>query len=115
MKKILLATLVASTFAMTPTVHAANTLSLRVCEYVSVNDKKRLRTFLKNHKLKIRNVFKSIRCNGQDLLVFAAKSNSLDVGELLIRKLPKKVAAKDLTAVTVHSAHLAAKIKKRIQ
>lgn len=115
MKKLLVASLIATAFAMTPTVHAADSASLRICEYVSVNDKKRLRSFLKSHKLKIRNVFKGIRCNGQNLLIFAATSNALDVGELLIGKLSKKIAAANLEEVAKHSKHLEAKIQKRIK
>jgi len=115
MKKLLIATLVSSTFAMTPTVHAADSVSLRICEYVSVNDKKRLRSFLKSNKLKIRNIFKNIQCNDQNLLIFSATSNSLDVGELIISKLSKNIVASNLDEVATHSAHLAAKIKKRIE
>jgi len=115
MKKLLIVTLLSSMFTIIPTVHAADTASLRICEYVSVNDKKRLRSFLKSNKLKIRNIFKNIQCNGQNLLVFAASSNALDVGELMISKLSKKIAADNLDAVTAHSVHLAAKIKKRIE
>jgi len=115
MKKLLIATLLSTTFAMTPTVHAADSASLRICEYVSVNDKKRLRSFLKSNKLKIRNIFQNIRCNDQNLLIFAATSNALDVGELLISKLSKQIVADNLDEVTKHSAHLAAKIQKRIE
>jgi hypothetical protein len=115
MKKILVASLIATAFTITPTVHAADSTSLRICEYVSVNDKKRLRSFLKSNKLKIRNIFKNIQCNGQNLLVFAASSKALDVGELLIGKLSKKIDAANLDAVAKHSKHLEAKIKKRIQ
>ncbi|PCI59372.1 MAG: hypothetical protein COB35_11600 [Gammaproteobacteria bacterium] len=115
MKKLLIATLFASAFAMTPTVRAADAISLRICEYVSVNDKKRLRSFLKSNKLKLRNIFKNIRCNDQNLLVFAASSNALDVGELLIGKLSKKIVRKNIEAVAAHSKHLEAKIKRRIK
>jgi len=115
MRKLLIATLLSSTFAMTPTVHAADSVSLRICEYVAINDKKRLRSFLKSHKLEIRNIFKNIQCNGQNLLIFAATSNALDVGELMISKLSKKIAAENLDEVATHSAHLASKIKKRIK
>jgi len=115
MKKILIASLISAAFAMTPTAHAADSSALRICEYVSVNDKKRLRSFLKSKKLKIRKIFKNVKCNGQNLLIFAATSNALDVGELLIGKLSKKIAAANLEEVASHSKHLEAKIKKRIQ
>ncbi len=115
MKKILLiSSLLAATFAATPVVEASDNKSLRICEYVSVNDNKRLRKFLKQNKLKIRTVFKNIKCNGQNLLVFAANSNSLDVGEFIIKKISKKTVAANVEAITAKSAHLAAIANKRI-
>lgn len=39
MKKLLIASLITTAFAMTPTASAADSISLRICEYVSVNDK----------------------------------------------------------------------------
>ena len=98
-----------------PEVQASENISLRVCEYISVNDKKRLRKFLKTKKLKIRSIFGNIQCNGQNILVFAASSNALDTGELLISKLPVKTVAANLEAVTQHSAHLGTKAKARVE
>ena len=115
MKTLLIASLIATAFAMTPSVQAADSISLRVCEYISVNDKKRLRSFLKANKLKLRSIFNSIQCNGENVLVFAASSNALDVGELIIGKISKKTVAENIDAVAAHSAHLAAKAKKRVK
>ena len=39
-----------------------------LCEYVAVDDKKRLRSFLKTNKLKIRSIFKGVQCNNMNLL-----------------------------------------------
>lgn len=115
MKKLLLAaSLLTVTLAPAPVVHAEDSISLRICEYISVNDKKRLRSFLKKKKLKIRTIFDSVQCNGQNLLVFAASSNALDAGEMIIGKLKKDSVAANLEAITKHSAHLAAIAKKRI-
>ncbi len=115
MKKLLLATsLLTISLAPIPEAQAGDNLSLRICEYVSVNDKKRLRSYLKKNKLKIRSVFGSIKCNGQNLLEFAASSNALDAGEMIIGKLPKSAVSANLDVVTKHSAHLAAIAKKRI-
>jgi hypothetical protein len=116
MKKLLIASLLSTTFAMTPTaVKADDGISVRICEYVAVNDKKRLRSFLKTNKLKLRSIFKNIQCNGKNLLVFAAESNALDIGELMIGKLSKEVVTENIDAIAAHSAHLAAKAKKRIE
>ena len=113
-KTLLISSLLAATFVTAPVVHAADTMSLRICEYISVNDNKRLRKFLKQNKLKIRKVFKNIQCNNQNLLEFAANSNSLDVGEYLIGKVSKKMVSENLAAISAKSAHLAAIANKRI-
>lgn len=92
-----------------------DSMSLRICEYVSINDKKRLRKYLKSSKLKIRSIFGSVECNGKNMLVFAASSNALDVGEYVIGKLPVKTVSENLAAVTEHSAHLTKVANKRIK
>ena len=92
-----------------------DSMSLRICEYVSINDKKRLRKYLKSSKVKIRSIFDSVQCNGQNLLVFAAASNALDVGEYVIGKLPVKIVTENLASVTESSAHLAKVAKQRIK
>jgi hypothetical protein len=115
MKKILLmVSIVGAAIAYTPLVKAEDSMSLRICEYVSVNDKKRLRSFFKKNKMKLRSVFDSIKCNGQNLLVFSASSNALDVGEYIITKLPVKTVAANVDAIAKHSAHLQAAANKRI-
>tara|TARA_R110000787_G_scaffold68217_3_gene152723 strand:+ start:515 stop:868 length:354 start_codon:yes stop_codon:yes gene_type:complete len=92
-----------------------DSLSLRICEYVSINDKKRLRKYLKSNDLKIRGIFDDIQCNGKNLLVFAATSNALDVGEYLIGKLPVQTVTDNLAAVTESSAHLTKVANDRIK
>ncbi len=116
MKNTLLVTaIVTASISYIPTTLAEDNMSLRVCEYVSVNDKTRLRSFLKARKLKVRTIFSNIRCNGQNLLEFAASSNALDTGEMLIGKLPVKTVAKNIDLITKHSAHLSGIAKKRIK
>jgi len=112
---LLIASILAASFTIVPTIHADDNLSLRVCEYVSANDKKRLRKFLKKRKLKIRTIFNNIQCNSQNLLEFAASSQALDIGEMIIGKLPVKTVTANLDAITKHSAHLAVVANKRIK
>ena len=90
-------------------------MSLRICEYVSINDKKRLRKYLKSSKVKIRSIFDSVQCNGKNLLVFSAASKALDVGEYIIGKLPVKVVKENLPAISENSAHLTKVANKRIK
>ena len=113
MKKfILLSCLLASSIVITPDAQADD-LSLRICEYVQANDKNRLRAFLKQNKLKIRNVYDGLACNKDNLLIFAAKANSLEVGEFIISKLPAKKVKIEIDNLAKHSLHLSEKAKTR--
>ena len=113
MKNILLiASILASSTLMT-TSALAEDLSLRICEYVQANDKNRLRSFLKQNKLKIRNIYDGLKCNGDNLLIFSAKHNALEVGEFLINKMPSKKVKAEIDNLAKHSAHLAEEARER--
>lgn len=113
MKKILFFTsLLALSATVTPFAYA-NDISLRLCEYVQANDKNRLRAYLKQNKLKIRNFYDGLACNGDNLLIFAAKSNAVEVGKFIIGNLPVKKVKDDLENIAQHSAELAEEAKNR--
>jgi uncharacterized protein DUF3718 len=100
MKKFLLVPAIAVlSFSVTPVATASN-LAQSLCEYVSVDDKKRLRSFLKSNKLKIRNVFDGVQCNGQNLLEFASANNAIDTGSLMINKLSKNTVKSHIASIT---------------
>lgn len=112
MKNILLAitfTFVAMTYSQN--VQAQN-VAQSLCEYVSADDKSRFRSFLKTNKLKIRNVFDGVQCNGQNLLAFASDKNALKTGALMLGKLPKSKVEGLLATIT--SPELTAAAQKRI-
>jgi hypothetical protein len=99
MKKLLLAstiTVLTLTSAFTAPVAQANNIAQSICEYVAADDKKRMRSFLKSNKLKIRSIFDGIQCNGQNLLEFAQTAGSVETGSLMISQLPKKVVSANL-------------------
>ena len=102
MKKLLLAStitaLMVTSVISTPQAQAAN-VAKSVCEYVAADDKKRMRSFLKLSQLKIRKIFKDIKCNGQNLLEFASSSDSVKTGSLIISKLPKKVVSANIALI----------------
>jgi len=106
MKKLLLAStitaLLLTSVVTAPKVQAAN-IAQSVCEYVAADNKKRMRSFLKSNKLKIRNIFKGIQCNGQNLLQFAASKGSVKTGTLMINKLPKKTVSATLALINEES------------
>ena len=116
MKKILLlASIIATPFFTASTVHAEDSTALRICEYISVDDKTRLRSFLKQNKLKIRSVFSGVKCNGDNLLIFSARSKALDTGEFIIGKISKSIVKENLAAITELSAHLGEDAKARVE
>ncbi len=114
MKKVLLIAglLTAGAMFTAPSAQADN-LSLRVCEYVQANDKNRLRSFLKQNKIKIRKIYDGLECNGDNLLIFSAKSKALEVGEFIISKLPSKKVKAEIDNLAKHSAHLAEEARDR--
>lgn len=87
-----------SSVLISPPVSGANAAAT-ICEYVASDDKKRLRSFLKANKLKIRRIFSQVQCNGQNLLAFAVSSGAIQTGTLMISKLPKKVVSANLTVL----------------
>jgi len=99
-------------YAPIPTAHAAN-VAQSLCEYVAADDKKRMRSFLKTNKLKIRSVFQGIQCNGMNLLEFAADNGSVKTGAMMISKLPKKIVKANL-GVFAAGSELEAAANKRV-
>lgn len=90
----------------------ASSIAQNLCDYVSVDNKSKLRTYLKNNKLKIRRIYADIQCNGKNLLQFASDKNATNTGSMMIGKLPKKVVAQELALIT--SSELAAIAQKRV-
>jgi hypothetical protein len=109
MKKLLIAStitvLILTSAVTTPKAQAAD-IATSLCEYVATDDKKRMRSFLKTNKLKIRRVFNGIQCNGKNLLEFASTSGSVKTGSLMISKLPKKVVLANLAFLQTGSQPL---------
>ena len=117
MKKLLLvSTITALTLTSVVTVPQAQAANIAqsVCEYVAADDKKRMRSFLKTNKLKIRKIFKGIQCNGQNLLEFAATNSSVNTGSMIISKLPKKVVSANLALIQSGSQPLIDAANKRV-
>lgn len=116
-KKILGLSLLAVTASITPTskAFANETIAQRICEYIAANDKNRLRTYMRANKVKVRSVFDDIKCNGDNLLIFAAKNKALEAGEFIIGKIPAKKVAANIDALSSHSAHLTAEAKERVK
>lgn len=117
MKKLLLVStitaLTMTSIVSAPKAEAAN-VAQSLCEYVAADDKKRMRTFLKTNKIKIRSVFKGIQCNGKNLLVFASDRGSVKTGSLIVSKLPKKIVSANLADIQNGAQPLIDAANKRV-
>ncbi|GAA5133784.1 DUF3718 domain-containing protein [Thalassotalea piscium] len=117
MKKLLLVStitaLTLTSVVSVPQAQAAN-IAQSVCEYVAADDKRRMRSFLKTNKLKIRNIFDGIQCNGKNLLEFAASAGSIDTGSMIISKLPKSVVSDNLALIQTGSQPLIDAANERV-
>jgi hypothetical protein len=109
MKKLLIAStitvLILTSVVSTHQAQAAN-IAQSLCEYVAADDKRRMRSFLKTNKLKIRRIFDGIECNGKNLLEFASTRGSVETGSLMISKLPRKVVLANLASLQTGSQTL---------
>jgi hypothetical protein len=93
---------------------SSDDIARSLCEYVAVDDKKRLRYFLKSKSLKIRSIFDSVKCNGNNLLEFAAVKGSLKTGSLIISKLPKGNVKDNVKFLEAKSPELTVEAKERV-
>ncbi|KKL04760.1 hypothetical protein LCGC14_2612860, partial [marine sediment metagenome] len=57
-------------------VKADDQLAISICEYIAADDKNRLRDKLKTSRVKIRNIYDAVLCNGNNLLRHAIASNA---------------------------------------
>lgn len=66
---------------------AADSIAAGICTEVQADSKMRLRKQLKEHRMKLRNVYNDIACNGESLLRFAYHSNANDAGKFIAKRL----------------------------
>lgn len=112
MKNLVLFAVISVLFiSYTPTSQAAN-IAQSLCEYVQADNKSKLRSYLKTNKLKIRNVFAGVQCNGKNLLAFASENNSTKTGSMMIGKLSKAVVKANIPVLG--SSKLVAVAEKRV-
>ncbi|SHI24811.1 DUF3718 domain-containing protein [Ferrimonas marina] len=74
-----------------PASHAnLDQLAASVCDYVASDDKNRLRRKLKDHRLKLRNIYDNVQCEGVSLLRLAMIKDAQDVGVFIAKQVPKR-------------------------
>ena len=77
----------ASVYTIPAPVQANDQLVANICNYVQADDKNRLRKKLKEARVKLRNVYEGVACDGDSLLRYAMKSGANDVGEFMAKRL----------------------------
>ncbi|MCO4798210.1 MAG: DUF3718 domain-containing protein [Colwelliaceae bacterium] len=115
MKHVAFLIIIIYSFAVVSFESNAFNISQSICEFIAVDDKKRLRKLLKNNRLKLKKLFSSVTCNADNILVFSAKKNSLAIGELIIKKLPKKVLKTQQATIETISPTLFEILVKRME
>lgn len=80
--------LVSALFVVTPKVHAQEQLAASMCDYVKADDKNRFRKLLSDNRLRLRNIYDGVVCDGLSLIRFAVKNNAAGAGEFIIKQLP---------------------------
>lgn len=90
MKAIVLGTMMAAVAVTGATFSKsaeANQLALSLCTYVQGDDTMRMRKKLRDSRVRVRDIYTGIQCNGQSLLQFAMTNGSQDIGEFIVGRL----------------------------
>jgi hypothetical protein len=66
-----------------------NTALAGICAHVKADDKTRLRKKLKENHIKLRAIYDGITCSGSNLIEYAIKNDSGNVGKYMVGKMPK--------------------------
>jgi hypothetical protein len=85
---VAIAALIVASSVSAPAVANGDQLVANICDYVKSDDKNRLRKKLKESRVKLRNIYTSISCDGSSLLRTAYSANANDVGEFIAKRLP---------------------------
>ena len=84
-----------ASFGINATAHADVEEALaNICTIVTADDKselrKKMRSVQSDYRLKLRDYYTGISCDGQSLIRTAIKSDAIEVGTLLVKKMPSR-------------------------
>jgi D-alanyl-D-alanine carboxypeptidase len=80
--------LVTGLLVVAPAAQAQEQLAASMCDYVKADDKNRFRKLLSDNRLRLRNIYDGVVCDGLSLIRFAVKNNAAGAGEFIIKQLP---------------------------
>jgi len=81
---------------LSPSVAHADQIAASMCDYVKADDKNRLRKLLSDNRLRLRNIYDGVNCNGNNLVRFAVANNAAGAGEFIIKQLSASQIKDDL-------------------
>lgn len=94
MKKVLpLIAMFAASVVFTAPAQANDGIAQSLCSYVKANDKNSLRKALTDNRIRVKNIYDGLQCEGLPLVRFAIKNNANDVGEFIVKQLPGNFVA----------------------
>jgi hypothetical protein len=88
LSSIVCGAVVAGALLLAPQASADQQLAASMCDYVAADDRNRFRKVLSDYRLRLRNIYDGVVCNGESLVRHAFRSGATDVGEFIIRQLP---------------------------
>ena len=88
---MLCSSLLTGLFVVAPTAHADQQLAASMCDYIKADDKNRFRKLLSDNRLRLRNIYDGVMCDGNSLIRFAVVHNAAGAGEFIIKQLPATV------------------------
>jgi hypothetical protein len=72
---------------------ANDQIAQSICSYIAANDKNSLRKTLSDSKIRIKNVYDGVSCDGLPMVRFAIKHNAAEIGEFIVKQLPSSQVA----------------------
>ncbi len=64
-----------------------------ICGYVKDDNRNQLRKTLTDNKLNVRKIYDSLKCDNDNLLQFAIRSDAYESGTFIIKQMPAKTLA----------------------
>ncbi|GAB2922815.1 DUF3718 domain-containing protein [Rheinheimera gaetbuli] len=72
---------------------ANDQLAASICGYIKDDNRNQLRKMLTDNKLNVRNIYDSVKCNNENMLQFAIRSDAYESGTFIVKQMPAKTLA----------------------
>ncbi len=72
---------------------ANDQIAVSICGYIKDDNRNQLRKMLTDNKLNVRSIYDSIKCNNENMLQFAIRSDAYESGTFIVKQMPAKTLA----------------------